>query len=407
MINGSPPGIARAHDAFILPELRYPRREGLGILVLPDGNKRSDPRTGGYARGARKVIEIAEHLSLRSDVATMIACVLSPENVAARTDAFFADLHRGFAHLSADIAGKGTLVSAGIRAELCGDLTALRARGESAVALADAIEAVIERTRRVTEPSLRLLFGVGYAGTTPRDLDVDIVLRTGIEGEAALRLSGLCSHPSIANFAMMKLWPDVTAADFDEVIEEAKRGRGACLSMGYAPETIVAIVRALAHASLATPVHATLATHAAPQAITEALTRLYAEAPIEHRSVAVECASLVHGWRRGARHELRVLTGNDLTPPADRKGYTSMLAPGQQHPLLVLPEWQYGYATIHACEATPTGIVEGLRAATRFSASHVALFGAERAVDDTSVSPRSTAQPLAVGCGLDATANEP
>jgi undecaprenyl pyrophosphate synthase len=378
MVHGSSPESPGAHETFILPELAYPRRTGLRLLVLPDGNKRSDPRHGGYERGARKVIESAEHLARRPDVAELVACVLSPENVAARSDGFFAELHRGFARLGADVAEKGTLIHSGIRAELCGDLTALRARGGSAGALASAIEAVIARTSGVTDPALRLFFGVGYAGTTPRDLDVDIVLRTGIEGEAALRLSGLCSHPSIANFALTKLWPDVTGGDLDEIVEAAKQRPGPFFSMGYGPASVVAIVRALASAQLAAPVRATLTTHAAPQAMTEALTRLYEEAPIACRTVAVEHGARVHGWRRGARHELRVLSAEQAGSPPEGRGYTSMLAPGQRQPLLVLPEQHYGYATIHACEATPAGIVLGLGAATRFSATHAALFGAER-----------------------------
>jgi undecaprenyl pyrophosphate synthase len=380
MITGSLSGPSRAHDTFILPELKEPRREALRVLVLPDGNKRSDPLKGGYAKGAKKVVEIAEHLARRADVAVMVACVLSPENVAARSDELFAGLQRGFAHLGAEIAEKGTLIGSGIRAELCGDLTALRARRGSAAALADAIEAVIEQTSRVTAPALRLFFGVNYRSTTPRDMDLDIVLRTGIEGEGALRLSGLSSHPSIANFAMTKLWPDVTTSDIDEVILAATRRRGPSFSTGYSPAAIVELVRALARAPLDAPVRATLATHASPQAMNDALVSLYRDAPPERRTIAVRCGSRVHGRRVGAQHEIVVLIGEQRgeLPGLRRRGYTSMLAPGQRYPLLLLPEQHYGYATIHACEATPAGIVEGLRAATRFSATHVALFGAER-----------------------------
>lgn len=382
-VTGSSSGTSRIHDTFILPELKEPRRDGLRVLVLPDGNKRSDPLKGGYASGAKKVVEIAEHLARRADVAEMVACVLSPENVAARTHGFFADLQRAFAHLGAAIAGKGTLIGAGIRAELCGDLTALRARRGSAESLADAIEAVIERTSRVTDPALRLFFGVGYASTTPRDMDIDILLRTGIEGQAALRLSGLSSHPSIANFATTTLWPDVTTGDLDEVIEAAKRRPGPSFSMGYSPAAIVEILRVLARTPLDAPVRATVATHASPQAMTDALLGLYRDAPLERRTLTVACASHVHGPGAGARHTVIVLAGD----PSERReelpgkrGYTSMLAPGQRHPLLVLPEQHYGYATIHPCEATPAGIVEGLRMATRFSATHVALLGAERPI---------------------------
>jgi hypothetical protein len=230
----------------------------------------------------------------------------------------------------------------------------------------------------VEDPALRLFFGIGYGSATPREMDVDIVLRTGVEDLGALRLSGLCSHPSIANFAMTKLWPDVTAADFDAVIESAKRRSGPCFSMGYGPDTVVAIVRALAQTPLHAPVRATLVTRASPRAMDEALADLYASAPIACRAVAVEHGARVHGWARGARHGLTVLDSERDAEPTGGRGYTSMLAPGQDHPFLVLPEQHYGYATIHVCDPSPAGIVEGLRTATRFSASHVALHGAER-----------------------------
>jgi undecaprenyl pyrophosphate synthase len=377
MVDGSSFSRAEAHQCFILPELKQPRRDALRVLVLPDGNRRSDPVNGGYARGAHKVIESAEHLARRPDVAELVACVMSPENVAARGDAFFAELARGFADLDAAIARRGTLIAAGVRAELCGDLGPLRARGGSAVVLADAVEQVIRRTSTVAEPALRLHFGIGYGPATPREMDVDVVLRTGIEDGGALRLSGLCSHPSIANFAMTKLWPEVTMEDLDAVIEAGKRRPGPTFSMGYAPAAVVEIARALAVSGIAAPVRATLATHASARAMNDALAALYASEPVACRAVAVTCGDRLHGWGRLARHAITVLTG-DEDAAAPSRGYTSMLAPGQEQPFLVLPEQRYGYATIHACAASPAGIVAGLRAATRFSATHVALFGAER-----------------------------
>ncbi|APR75924.1 Hypothetical protein A7982_01271 [Minicystis rosea] len=400
MITRASPREAEAQEVYILPALEHPRRKALRILVLPDGNKRSDPREGGYARGAQKVVEIAEHLARRPDVAVMVACVLSPENIAARSDAFFAHLRDGFLRLAARIDERRTLIAAGVRAELCGDLRALRARRGNAAALADAIEAVIARTSVVSTPSLRLLFGVGYRSTTPRDLDIDLVLRTGLEEDAAFRLSGLSSHPSIANYAMTKLWPEITTDDVDVILEATKQRRATGFAKGYEPDAIVDLVRVLARAPLERPVRATLATHVSRPAMTEAIERHYADASSLDAGVAVICAGdtiTVHGPTRGARHAIRVLCDGQRSPATEDGAYASMLAPGQQQPLLVLPEGHYGYATIHPCEATPAGIVKGLEAATRFSATHVALRGAERDLDNAHAVRRADLPSPAAG----------
>jgi hypothetical protein len=87
---------------------------------------------------------------------------------------------------------------------------------------------------------------------------------------------------------------------------------------------------------------------------------------------------------------VRVLFGEERSPAGTE--YAAMLAPGQRAPILVLPDWHYGYATIHACEATPAGIAGGLCAAERFSRAHVALRGAERIAEPVS-------RPLALSEG--------
>jgi undecaprenyl pyrophosphate synthase len=378
--NVSTPRLSAAPEVFVLPELRDARQADMGILILPDGNRRSDPSEGGYEKGARKVVEVAEHLARRPDVASMVACVMSPENVAARSDAFFASLLRGFERLAEGMAWRGTLIDAGVRARLCGDLSALRARGETAARLADAIEVVIKLSGRVERPNLHLYFGVGYPNSTPRDLDVDVVLRTGVEGGDAVRLSGLCSHPSIANFGLTTLWPDVTTADVDAAIEAAKGRKGPRFSMGYGPAAAAAIARALEAARLGPGLRVTLPSYA-PRAALEAAFR---PPSARRRAVAVEVvgeggAPARFGAARHARHRLRVVAGGAKVPASDGDDFAAVLAPGQRGPLLVLPEWHYGYATIHACEATPAGIVDGLGAAELFARTHVALRGAERA----------------------------
>src|SRR6185437_12435036 len=130
------------HSLLILPALTPPRRDDLTLLFLTDGNTRS-ATGGGYAGGARRVVSIAEHLARRPDVATMVACILSPDNIAKRGERFFSALYEEFIELGVAIQSRGTLVSSGVRMDLWGDLRPLRARGGRATALADAIEAVV------------------------------------------------------------------------------------------------------------------------------------------------------------------------------------------------------------------------------------------------------------------------
>src|SRR4051812_29402205 len=85
----------RPHHLFILPALTPRRLDDLTILILADGNRRSS-RSGGYAGGARRIVSIAEHLARRRDIAAMVACILSPDNIAKRGDGFFFELYKEF-----------------------------------------------------------------------------------------------------------------------------------------------------------------------------------------------------------------------------------------------------------------------------------------------------------------------
>src|SRR6185312_5213601 len=117
---------------------------------------------GGYAAGARRVVSLAEHLASRPDVAVLVACILSPENIAKRVMRFFAALYEQFIALGDAILSRRTFLSSNIRVEVHGDLGPLRARGGRAADLADAIEAVVSLTAGVRAPDLRLVLGVGY-----------------------------------------------------------------------------------------------------------------------------------------------------------------------------------------------------------------------------------------------------
>ena len=91
-------GALAPHTLFILPELAEARRDDLTLLILADGNRRS-ASGGGYAGGARRVVSIAEHLARGRDVGALVACILSPDNIAKRGNGFFVALYREFIHV--------------------------------------------------------------------------------------------------------------------------------------------------------------------------------------------------------------------------------------------------------------------------------------------------------------------
>ncbi|MFT3773930.1 MAG: hypothetical protein QM820_51835 [Minicystis sp.] len=374
---------AQAHSLFLLPE-RAPSPGGITILILADGNTRG-ASGGGYAAGGRKVVTIAEHLARRPDVAVMVACILSPDNVARRSDRFFQQVYKEFVQLGVAIRARGALVAAGVRMDVCGDLGPLRARGGHGALLADAIEAVAALTAVVERPALLLRLGVGYGRDTAREVSADIVLRTGMEEPGALRLSGLRTGERIACFATTTLWPDIEPRDLDEVIALGKQRAGARFARGYGAEAIAEIVQALAEADIDAPLRMTIPASAPHAEVAAALDRL--AVLHEHAKVGVE---LMMGsrddWRwlgpsAGARQVIRVVSGPPYEGLPGEGDIASVLAPGQEPPSFTLPDWPFlEHANAHACAPTAAGIVAGIRAALRFSAAHPPLHGADRVI---------------------------
>lgn len=378
--------LATPQSVFILPELEPARPCALTLLVLADGNRRS-PSGGGYAGGARRVVSVAEHLARREDVDTLVACILSPDNIAKRGDGFFFELYKELIRLGVDIEERGALVDAGVRMEIWGDLESLRARGSSAVALADAAEAVAGLTEKVVEPRLRLLLGIGYGPDTARELDVDILLRTGMEEAGVLRLSGLQTSARIVACATATLWPDLEIDELDDLIARCKRRMPSRLVGGHSASAIINLLSALAKVDIGPPVGVTITTSGPPAAMTAALAELYAGPLRGCSTVAVE-----HLWREGvapdhhgaavaAPHVLRIVGDTSSAGLPGEDQLLSVLAPGQQPPLFTLPDWlTLGHANVHACESDTPALVEGIRAARRFSAAHPPLRGRERII---------------------------
>jgi undecaprenyl pyrophosphate synthase len=371
----------------VLPERRPARRSGLTLLILADGNRRW-ARDEGYAAGARRVVAVAEHLATRPEVATMIAAILSPENIEKRSDAFFVELHRAFLRLGLAIGSERALIASGIRLGVAGDLDLLRRRGGPAASLAFAIEAAVELTAGVTAPRLVLDLAVGYGSELARERDVDILLRTGMEEEGAVRLSGLRPSARMAAFATTRLWPEIEADDIDRVIDAALSRAEPVFAAGHAPAEIAALIAALSRADLTAPLSVALSTHAAPVEMDDALDALRLRAPGSFERVAVShwipgrSAPKRRGPRAGAALNVEIVPASAPEICAAAERFDTLIAPGQSGPYLVLPASPApGHATIHACESGVESLVAAIVAAARFSAEHPALLGADRPLD--------------------------
>lgn len=371
-------GTTRPHAVFVLPEL-VPVRPTL--LILADGNRRGSP-DGGYAAGAGNVVRIAEHLARRGDIAALVAAILSPDNVARRSDRFFLEIFKQMMALGVAVRMRGALVSAGVRLDVCGDLAALRGRGGAGAALADGIEAVCALTEEVTRPVLRLFLGVGYGPDAAREVGADLILRTGMEEPGALRLSGLRAGERVSCVGITTLWPDVEPRHVDDVLARWARPSPR-LATGHGAEAIAALAVALAGAELAAPVHVTIPSAATAAELSAVLDAL-ADGPLRGRgALAVELSAggpARHlGARSGALHRLRILAGDRARRPTLDAELHTVLAPGQRPPSFTLPAWlPLGHATAHACAPTAAGIVAGIGAALRFTAAHPALRGGDR-----------------------------
>lgn len=331
---------------YLIPRLRSAKKSELRILMLADGNHRAEGAGGGYAAGARNVVAAAEHLALRGDVALLLVCILSRDNIEKRSDSFFSTLREAFVALTAAITSKDALVGRGVRLDVHGDLARLRARGGAAADLVPAIEAAVRATSHLEAPAMRLALGVGYAETAALELDIDMILRTGMERGGVLRLSGLGAHAGMLNAGTTTLWPALRPSEIDSYVDDAKERACSGLAPGYSREETIALIEAVAVEAFARAVEITVPSYAPI-------------APLEESAL------------------VRVVRPDS----AALRDYQAMIAPGQEPPWFVLPERPWvGQAHVHPSEASASGIVRAIREALAFSEAHPPLLGAERSI---------------------------
>lgn len=367
----------RAPSFFVHEPFAAPRTSGLRVGVIADGTTRGGPN--GVAEGARRIVECAERCAERGDVAALAAFILSPQNVTRRKKPFFAALHTQFLRLLEGVVSRRCLV--GIRVEAHGRLDRLERKGGAAARLAHVLDLLVEATRSTPDPRLRLVFCIDYDEDAPLALDLDILLRTGMEAPSALRLSGLRVNANTICIPSTKLWRDFTSADLDQALDLAVRSPRVDLAPGFSSGFVAGLLSELSRADLPSPLRITLPL-AAPLAETLAALESAASSAAPPGGVAVITAEGLRARSRrfGPRRApvQLVLVGPGERPWSPRRPPLAWIAPGQPGSVFRLRDLRAGDANVHPCEPTPEGVVDGLRRALRFHASHPPLHGAPR-----------------------------
>lgn len=369
-----------ASGRFVPIEARAVRR--LHVAAIADGNNRMS-EGGGYTAGASNVVDLAKHCVARGDVAMLCAVILSPENVAKRGEGFFAMIREQIQRLLAAELTTRVFSSVGIRCEIYGDLTELRRKGGAAADVADGFQALANATEDAAEPRLRLVFGIGYGPDMAAELDLDVIVRTGMDDPGMLRLSGLRTHPGVVCVSTTKLWPALTTGDLDAAIATAKGLMVTSFAPGFDPAFIAEIIAEAAEIEPPAPMQLTLVVAAPAAAMIRAIEGL--DAQVFRGAVAVEYRiepreePRIYGPPEGARWTITILSPRAARTLGGEQSYAAFLVPGQRMDAQVLPDTpSLGYANAHACDATPRAIVRGVLAAHRSLAAHPLLLGAER-----------------------------
>ncbi len=402
---GAPRGAARRRTTLFVQEpFAPPRTTGLRAGVICDGTTRGGPN--GIAEGAARVVACAERCAERGDVEIFAAFVLSPQNLVRRAMPFFAALHAEFLRLLEGVVAGRALV--GIRVEVAGRLDRLRSKGGAAARLADTVELLVEATSSVAAPRARLALGVDYGEDAPVVLGLDLLVRTGMEEANVLRLSGLCVEKHTMCIPMPTLWREFTPADLDRVLSLAVQHARAEPASGFSSALLADLAAELAEADLPSPLRLLVPAAPSPAGVLASL-RSATSAARRGAAGAETGASIPKGitftaapgpgrspmrlGARGAPVEIRLL---------DRRGGpwpracepVAWIVPGQSPPVLRLLERSARDANIHVCEPTPRGLVDGIREALRFHATHPPLHGAPRAARPQATSAEDRVEAL-------------
>ncbi len=374
---------------FVHESPRASRVSHLRVGIIADGTSRGGPN--GLAEGAARVVECAEHCAKRDDVSMLAVFVLSPENLEHRSESFFAALHAEFLRLLEAVTSGRSL--AGVCVDICGDVSRLLAKGGSATRLAHVLALLREATAEISDPRLRLVFGVDYGNDSALMLGLDVLVRTGMEKPYVLRLSGLRVRPCTLCIPSQRLWRHFSAAELDDALALAAQHRQGSFACGYTMDFVIELVTALTTGRCDARVQLIVPVAASPDEVGAALSPLAADLLRPSSDVAVTALAAPGSSPRrfgpaDARIHIHLLAPTNANDAGIGQPI-AWLAPGQSSPVFRLTERQAAYANVHTCAPTPAGIIEGVERALRFHEAHPPLRGAPRGTSDTAIADMS------------------
>ena len=229
----------RFADIMVSTPLERISGRKIRVFLLPDGNERGKAEgTEGYGSGGKKVVEVIERIAERGDVDEVTFAILSKENIAGRDDAFLNEIYGAFMGLGVKIINDNTLVSRGVRIDIEGDLDFLRMKSSMGMSLANMVEGVARQTHQIESPGLRVKFAFAYPVDYLQKRNIDVVVRSGMEGENLFRSSGLVVPDGTVCYGLTDLWPQLKSEKLMRLFDDYRRRDVKRFASGNPAETI-------------------------------------------------------------------------------------------------------------------------------------------------------------------------
>lgn len=370
---------------YILPGLDKLVQRKLRLFILPDGNNRAEYKFAkNYSDGGRNVVNIIEMLVARGDIEEVVFGLLSPENIAKRdvdrTEMpFFDKLHQAFLKLGIAIGLEGKLIKSNVRLEIEGNLDRLRQRGGSAEKLANLIDYVVRMTWTNEPPEMTVKFAVDYSANVLIDQGTDILIRSGMEEEAAFRSSGLKLNPDIICKSFTDLWPVLDPQNISTEIDKIKNDGCKTFASGYNARLLAVLEQLYSPENklkIAVPYSGGMS-----RAIEDVSKMLGDDNVRQKINVSLhgeEGQKPLNG--PFGKIDVDFITKEAFRNP-DLQWYSDfVVAPGQNAGnVFRIPEQpEIAYATIFGAANTPDGIIQAVKRGCDFLDRHPRLIGASR-----------------------------
>lgn len=342
-----------------------------GVLVA-DGTRRA---RGGLSGGRHAIIRAARWGAKRDGLHTLVLCVLSVSNVLRRSDVWAASFYRQIVELAVDMDTDKLLTGDGIALGLSGDVPWLLSRGGVWSRVAEGLLALVRCADTPVKPRLRLLLAVAYPDDLVSQLDAQIVIRTGMEQDDLVRLSGI-DHGGAVVAGTSTLFPDLHVEELERLWTSAQQCAPCRHAPGITPLLAGQLIAALAEEDTAVPMLVTVPVDAGPSQVAtlahscsgRSLSELRPSAPWmvaagPHQIVLVPVGA---GW-------------------GDTQSFDAVIAPGQQTSAIQFPaKFHVGQAAVHSAGTSAVEIRDALLSAARFRQKFPRLLGAERSMSDAS-----------------------